>query len=208
MQAEPDGPRVLMRRDGSVAIVSLNRPSAHNAIDDAMLDSLASQLDSLSRTDDVRAVVLTGSGKSFCAGGDLAAMRQRLQAPSGEIAPNGWRRQRRINRVISALRELDRPTIAAVNGAAVGLGCDIALSCDFILASEAAVFAMSYLQRGLVPDGGCFYLLPRRVGLSCAKELIFSGRRIDAKEAVAIGLADRMSEPENYFKMKKIMNII
>ena len=89
MQAEPDGPRVLMRRDGSVAIVSLNRPSAHNAIDDAMLDSLASQLDSLSRTDDVRAVVLTGSGKSFCAGGDLAAMRQRLQAPSGEIGSAG-----------------------------------------------------------------------------------------------------------------------
>jgi enoyl-CoA hydratase/carnithine racemase len=91
---------------------------------------------------------------------------------------------------------MSKPTIAAVNGAAVGLGCDLALCCDFIIASDAAMFAMSFIQRGLVPDGGGLYFLPRRVGLARAKDLIFSGRRVKADEALRMGLADRVCSAE------------
>lgn len=92
---------------------------------------------------------------------------------------------------------MPKPTIAAVNGAAAGLGADTALSCDFVIASETASFAWSYISRGLVPDGGGMYFLPRRVGLSKAKELIFSGRHVAADEALRLGIADRVSSPED-----------
>ena len=132
---------------------------------------------------------------AFCAGGDIAGMQQRLQAPPGQIAFNGWRRQKRTHQGVALLHGLPKPTIAAVNGAASGLGCDLALACDFIIASTAASFAMSFIHRGLVPDGGGMYFLPRRVGLPRAKELIFTGRSVPAEEALAIGLVDRLSPP-------------
>jgi enoyl-CoA hydratase/carnithine racemase len=99
--------------------------------------------------------------------------------------------------MISALHSLEKPTIAAVNGAAAGLGCDLALCCDFIVASHQAFFTMSYVQRGLIPDGGGLYFLPRRVGLPRAKELIFSARRVQAEEALKIGIADRLVPHED-----------
>jgi enoyl-CoA hydratase/carnithine racemase len=94
--------------------------------------------------------------------------------------------------MIGALHSLEKPTLAAVNGAAAGLGMDLALCCDFIVASDQAFFTMSYVQRGLIPDGGGLYFLPRRVGLPRAKDLIFSARRVQAEEALRIGLADRV----------------
>ena len=87
---------------------------------------------------------------------------------------------------------MDKPIIAAVNGAASGLGCDLAFACDFVIAGSSASFAMAYLKRGLIPDGGGLYFLPRRVGIACAKELIFSARTVESDEAKAIGLADRI----------------
>ena len=153
-------------------------------------------LDRLAGDDGVRAVVLTGKDKAFCAGGDIAGMQERLKAPAGEIAFNGWRRQKRTHQGIAAIHGMGKPTIAAVNGPAMGLGCDMALACDFIIASEAAVFSMSFIRRGLVPDGGGMYFLPRRIGLSRAKELIFTGRQVGAEEALAIGLADRVTTSE------------
>jgi enoyl-CoA hydratase/carnithine racemase len=97
--------------------------------------------------------------------------------------------------MITLLDDLDKVTIAAVNGHAVGVGMDLAICCDFVLASEAATFAASYVLRGLVPDGGGMYYLPRRVGLAHAKELIYSGRSVDAPEALTLGLADRLAAP-------------
>jgi enoyl-CoA hydratase/carnithine racemase len=115
-----------------------------------------------------------------------------MGAPAGQLAGSGWIRQRRLHGMIGMLHTLEKPTIAAVNGAAAGLGMDLALCCDFIVASEQAFFTMSYLQRGLIPDGGGLYFLPRRVGLPRAKELIFSARRVMPDEALKIGLADRV----------------
>jgi enoyl-CoA hydratase/carnithine racemase len=187
----PASPVQFEVRDG-IALLTLNRPRVRNAIDDATRDELIAALARIERDASVRALVLTGAGPAFCAGGDLRGMSERLQAPPGQVAFNGWRRMQRVHATVSALHGLSKPTIAAVNGPASGLGCDLALCCDFIIASEAATFAMSYVLRGLIPDGGGMYFLPRRVGLARAKELIFSGRTVAAAEALSIGMIERV----------------
>lgn len=179
--------------DGDVATLTLNRPQARNAIDDDMRAELMAVLDRVARTDSIRALVITGAGKGFCAGGDVKSMQARLAVPPGEVALNGWRRQQRTHHAVSMLHALPKPTIAAVNGAATGLGCDVALCCDFVIASDAARFAMTYVLRGLIPDGGGMYFLPRRVGLARAKELIFSGRTVEPEEALRLGMIDRVT---------------
>lgn len=184
---------VELKIEDTVAIVTLNRPEVRNAINDAMRSEFVAVLESIAKDDTVRAVVLTGQGKAFCAGGDIAGMKERLKAPAGEVGFNGWRRQGQVHNSVGLLHGMPKPVIAAVNGAAAGLGCDMALACDFIVASDAAMFTMSFVKRGLVSDGGGMYFLPRRVGLPKAKELIFTGRNVDAKEALAIGLADRVT---------------
>ena len=182
--------------EDKVAIVTLNRPEVRNAINDALRAELVVLLERVAADEGVRAVVLTGKGKAFCAGGDISGMKERLKAPVGQVAFNGWRRQGQTHKSVALLHGMPKVVIAAVNGAAAGLGCDMALACDFILASEQAVFTMSFVKRGLVSDGGGMYFLPRRVGLPRAKELMFTGRLVDAKEALAIRLADRVTSPD------------
>jgi len=182
--------------EDSVAVVTLNRPEVRNAINDAMRTELVSVLERVAADEGMRAVVLTGKGKGFCAGGDISGMKERLNAPAGQVAYNGWRRQGQVHKSVALLHGMPKPVIAAVNGAAAGLGCDMALACDFIVASEQAAFSMSFVKRGLVSDGGGMYFLPRRVGLPRAKELIFTGRVVDAKEALVIGLADRVTSAD------------
>ena len=198
MAAGRPSPRnVEIEQRGAVAIVAFNRPDVRNAIDDDTRAEFADVLEWVAREESVRAMVLTGRGKAFCAGGDIASMQKRLEAPAGRIAINGWQRQRRTHHAVAALHELAKPTVAAVNGAAAGLGCDMALCCDFIVASrQYASFVMSYVMRGLIPDGGGLYFLPRRVGLQRAKDLIFSARKVDAAEALEIGLADQLADPD------------
>jgi enoyl-CoA hydratase/carnithine racemase len=192
-----DARRVELTIDHGVAVATLNRPAVRNAIDEPTRSELGAILERVAGDDGIRAFVLTGKGPGFCAGGDISAMRQRMGAPPGQLAGAGWLRQRRLHGMIAALHSLEKPTIAAVNGAAAGLGMDLALCCDFIVASNQAFFTMSYVQRGLIPDGGGLYFLPRRVGLPRAKELIFSARRVMADEALTIGLADRVVPADN-----------
>ncbi|WP_431514220.1 enoyl-CoA hydratase/isomerase family protein [Variovorax sp. DAIF25] len=188
---------IQLRTEDGVAILTLDRPEVRNAVDDAMRGELMAALERVNRDDSVRALVLTGAGKAFCAGGDIRAMQQRMQAPAGDIAYNGWARQQRTHHALSALHDLPKPTIAAVNGASTGLGTDLAMACDFVIASEPhASFAWNYVLRGLIPDGGGMYFLPRRVGLARAKALIFTGRTVRANEAIELGIADRLSTPE------------
>ncbi|HEV2631113.1 MAG TPA: enoyl-CoA hydratase-related protein [Pseudolabrys sp.] len=182
--------------EDKIAIVTLNRPEVRNAINDAMRSELVAVLERVAADQSVRALVLTGAGKGFCSGGDIAGMKERLTAPSGQVGFNGWRRQGQVHKSVGLLHGMPKPVIAAVNGAAAGLGCDMALACDFILASEQAAFTMSFVKRGLVSDGGGMYFLPRRVGLPRAKDLIFTGRVVEANEALAIGLADRVTAPD------------
>ncbi|HLR29938.1 MAG TPA: enoyl-CoA hydratase/isomerase family protein [Paenalcaligenes sp.] len=180
----------------NIATLQLNRPDKMNAINDGMRSELITALESIHQDPSIKALILTGSGSSFCAGGDIAGMRERHKAPLGEVGFNGWQRQQKVHHSINLLHTLPKPTIAAVQGAAVGLGADLALACDFVMAAESAYFSWSYAHRGLIPDGGGMYFLPRRVGLAKAKELIFSGRKINSNEAFTLGIADRQAEDE------------
>lgn len=186
---------VLVEVDGPVAVVTLNRPEARNAVDDATRTALRSTVDALAADRSVAVVILTGAGTAFCAGGDVKAMKQRLAAPAGDVAVTGWLRQHGTAALTGGLHRLPQITIAAVNGPASGLGFDLALACDFIVADQSAWFAASFVHRGLVPDGGSMYYLPRRIGLAPAKDLVFSGRRVDATEAAGMGLVDQLAEP-------------
>ena len=187
---------VLLDVQDGIATLTLNRPDKRNAMSDEMRTQFVTALESVAADKAIRALVLTGAGKGFCAGGDIAGMERRMKAPAGEIAFNGWHRQQRVHHTQALLHTMPKPTIAAVNGAASGLGADTALACDFIIASQWASFTWSYINRGIVPDGGGMYFLPRRVGLPRAKELIFSGRKVDVDEAVTLGIADRKASAD------------
>lgn len=179
-----------------IATLTLNRPEKRNAMSDDMRTEFIAALEHVSADKSIRALVLTGNGKGFCAGGDIAGMERRMKAPAGEIAFNGWHRQQRVHHTQTLLHTMPKPTIAAVNGAASGLGADTALACDFIIANEWANFSWSYIHRGIIPDGGGMYFLPRRVGLPKAKELIFTGRKVDVDEALAMGIVDRKTSAQ------------
>lgn len=188
---------IELSSESGIATLALNRPEKRNAISDDMRRELVEALGRVAQDRSIRALVVTGNGKGFCAGGDVSGMQLRMQSPAGEIAFNGWARQQGVHHAVSLLYTMPKPTIAAVNGSSAGLGADMALSCDFVVASEDASFAWTYIHRGLISDGGGMYFLPRRVGLSRAKELIFSGRKVDAREALQLGIADRISTPGN-----------
>lgn len=181
----------------SVATITFNRPDKRNAMSDDMRTEFIHALEHVAGDKAIKALILTGAGKGFCAGGDISGMQKRMNAPVGEVGFNGWHRQQRVHHVQALLHTMPKPVIAAVNGAASGLGADTALACDFVIASEWASFAWSYVLRGIIPDGGGMYFLPRRVGLAKAKELIFTGRQVKVDEAISLGIVDRKSSAEN-----------
>jgi len=187
---------ITLQVQDSIATLTLNRPDKRNAMSDDMRTEFIDALERVAADKAIKALVLTGAGKGFCAGGDIAGMQKRMNAPTGEVGFNGWHRQQRVHHVQALLHTMPKPVIAAVNGAASGLGADTALACDFVIASEWASFTWSYIHRGIIPDGGGMYFLPRRVGLPRAKELIFTGRVVKANEAVALGIVDRKTSAE------------
>ena len=181
---------VKLTRVNNIGLVVIDRENKRNAINDEVREGLIAAIDLAASEPQIRALVITGAGKAFCAGGDIQGMEERLQAPTGTLAMNGWKRQRRNNVLITRLYDLPKPTIAAVNGSAAGLGCDLAMACDFVVGCPDSRFIMSFVLRGLIPDGGGMYFLPRRIGMSRAKDLIYSGRPVDYKEAHEIGMID------------------
>ncbi|MCE8005156.1 enoyl-CoA hydratase/isomerase family protein [Billgrantia ethanolica] len=199
-------PELVIRTvDNGIALLTLNRPDKRNAMSDAMRAELVEHLLSIRGDRAIRALVITGNGKGFCAGGDIAGMKTRMEADPATVGFNGWERQQGVHYAASLLLNLPIPTVAAVNGAAAGLGADLALSCDFVVASEHAHFTWAYIARGLVPDGGGMYFLPRRVGLARAKALIFSGRRVNAEEALRLGIADQLCNADELLSSAQAM---
>ena len=178
---------VLVERIGGVATVRLNRPEKMNALNMALLHELTAAFRTLGSDDSVRAVVLTGNGAAFSAGGDFEAIQALWQASPVESR----RALLEGLEVLKALWSLERPTIALVNGAAVGGGLSLALACDFVLAAEGATLSFPFVRLGIVPDLGALYLVPRLVGVRRAKELLMSGRTFTAREAAEIGLITR-----------------
>lgn len=179
-----------VERDGPVATLTLNRPAQMNALYRQSYFDLVDALAWARDDESVRVVVMTGAGdRAFCAGGD-----KHLDLPvlSG-LGSAGMVTDARIAQsAILAIRELDKPVIARVNGVAVGGGCDIALACDIVIASRTASFGAFWILRGILPAMGGGYFLPRLVGTHRAKELIFTGDRIDAEEAERIGMINRV----------------
>jgi 2-(1,2-epoxy-1,2-dihydrophenyl)acetyl-CoA isomerase len=178
---------LVLDRAGSIATITLNRPEARNALDMVMRRELVAALDEIENDPSVRVVVLTGAGGHFCSGGDVKTMRDKRHT-----AAEGRARVELLNRMVLRLVDFPRPTIAMVDGYAVGAGSNLALCCDLIVASDRAKFGELFWKIGLVPDGGGTWLLPRVVGLARAKELIFTADIIDAAEAGRIGLVNRV----------------
>jgi enoyl-CoA hydratase/carnithine racemase len=177
-------PRVLVEHSDEVALVTLNRPEALNALDTRVLGELESAFRSL----DARAVVLTGAGRAFCTGADL-------KERSG-MDETAWREHHTVlEHTFAAVRGQPAPTIAAVEGYALAGGLELALSCDLVVAAADAQLGLPEVTRGIIPGAGGTQLLSRLVGMGRAKELILTGRRIDAETAERYGLVARVSEP-------------
>ena len=181
---------VKIERDGEVAILTLNRPEALNALDRASLHAIGQAIEGVSKDSCVRALVVTGEGRAFAAGADIAEMRA-LSPIEGEAF------SRLGHETFAALEALTIPTIAAVNGFALGGGCELALACDWIYASEKARFGQPEVSLGLIPGFGGTSRLTRRVGVAWAKELVLGGNPIRAEEALRIGLANRVFSGED-----------
>lgn len=180
-------------KDG-IATLTLNRPDRLNALGGSLRDDLHDAVTRSAADPDVRVMVITGAGKGFCSGGDVKAMGeakagQRERPLIEKIAPGR-------DRTLLAMREAPQPIIAAVNGAAAGAGMNLALGCDIRIASTAARFTQAFVKRGLHPDWGGTYFLPRLVGTAKACEMIFTGDVIDAAEAERLGIVSRVVAPE------------
>ena len=172
-----------------VATITLNRPEKLNAFFDTMREDLLDALRSAENDPDTRVVVITGAGRAFCAGGDVAYMSQLQER--GDLA--AFRALLDAgSEVVLQIASMSKPVIASVNGVAAGAGCNLALACDYRIASDAAKFSESFIRIGLHPDWGGTWLLPRLVGRSRALELCASGRTVEAAEALAIGMVDRV----------------
>ena len=184
---------VLYEQQGGVVTLTLNRPDERNALStQAQWDEIVDACERVQADHSVRCVVLTGAGSAFCAGGNVKDMKQRTGIAAGtpfEIR-EGYRRG--IQRIPLAFQALDVPTIAAVNGPAIGAGCDLATMCDIRIASERAKFAESFVKLGIIPGDGGAWLLQRVVGYAKAAELTFTGDTIDAATALQIGLVSKV----------------
>jgi 2-(1,2-epoxy-1,2-dihydrophenyl)acetyl-CoA isomerase len=188
---------ILFEQRGHVALLTLNRPDTRNALSgEDMFGAFEQLFERMNGDMNIRAAVLTGAGSAFCSGGNVAEMRDRggMFAGSPEQIAQNYRDG--IQRIPRAFQRLQVPIIAAVNGAAIGAGNDLACLCDIRIASANARFAESFVKVGIVPgDGGC-WLLPRVVGASRAAELALTGDTIDAAEALRIGLVSRVVSAE------------
>ena len=176
--------RVLSERRGETVLVTLNAPERRNAIDQEMVDGLHAVLDELQHDESLAAIVLTGAGdKAFAAGADIAQLRERAANDA----------MKAINSAIfNRIEEFPVPVIAAVRGYALGGGCELAIACDLRVIGESAKMGQPEVKLGIIPAAGGTYRLPRLIGLGRARELVYTGRMVDADEALRIGLANRV----------------
>lgn len=178
---------LLLDVTDGLATLTLNRPDALNALNLQIKGELTEVIRRLRDDTEVRAVLLTGAGRAFCAGGDIKEMDPERTAPVARS-----RMLKILNDILLPLTKLDKPVVAAVNGHAHGAGLSLAMACDVIYAADSAVLSFAFARLGLVPDTGAFFLLPRRVGVARAKELVFTARRFSAAEAKEYGIVSEV----------------
>lgn len=183
---------VIFEQAAGIAKMTLNRPEALNAMDSKMADELIEIVEKVRKDDSIKVFIITGTGRGFCTGRDLKE--------DPEIPPSLKNRLylRYCQDIVNGIMNMEKPVIAAVNGVAAGAGCNIALCCDIVIASEAAAFSEIFVRVGLVPDLAGMFLLPRLVGLRKAKELVFSGKMVSAKEAEQMGLINLAVPPDKF----------
>jgi enoyl-CoA hydratase/carnithine racemase len=182
---------LLVEKQGGVTILTLNRPDRMNAISGPMLSAFSEQLLEANRDPEVRVVVITGAGRAFCAGLDL-----KEQASGGNLG--GGFDLREAPPVV--LHQMDKPTIAAINGGAAGYGMDLAIGCDIRLASDAAKLSAAFTKRGVIPESGGTWLMPRLLGWAKASEIFFTGRTLSAEECLQLGLVTKVVPGELLMK--------
>jgi 2-(1,2-epoxy-1,2-dihydrophenyl)acetyl-CoA isomerase len=181
---------VTLQRRGAVATIELDRPDAMNAWNRELGEELRRVVERTGADEDVRAVLITGAGRAFSAGADL-------KDPGFSTTPDGHADVQealteRYHPIITGIREMPKPVIAAVNGPAAGIGCSLALACDLVIAAEPAYFLLAFVNIGLVPDGGSSLLIPARVGFTRAAEMALLGERVPAPKALEWGLINRV----------------
>ncbi|HKZ70403.1 MAG TPA: enoyl-CoA hydratase-related protein [Anaerolineales bacterium] len=183
----PDYKTLLYSLENGVAEITLNRPDSLNAFNDELAAELQDALKNVERDSTARALILTGAGKGFCAGQDVSAIRERA-------GDHSFREHllKTFHPIVGKLSALEKPVIAAINGAAVGAGFGLALACDIRYAAENAKFRMAFIGLGLAPDSGTSYFLPRLVGLGRALEMAYTNELIDAKAALSLGLVNKI----------------
>lgn len=187
-----DWKTVILQVQDGVATITLNRPAQFNALDTQMGEECGAALEHCRENGAVRAVVLTGAGKAFCSGGDLKMFREQ----GGNDPAEPFRRLvKHLNRLIIAIRRLEKPVVASINGAVGGAGISIAAACDLRIASAGAKFRQAYTSAGLTPDGGWTLLVPLITGLGRASELLFLDPVFDSQKALEMGLVNRVVEP-------------
>lgn len=195
--SKPMNDFVLYQKDGAVVTLTLNRPEERNALStQAQWDELVDCCAAVRADESVKVVILTGAGTAFSAGGNVKDMRDKKGIAAGTPYQIAQGYAGGIQRIPLALHQLDVPTIAAVNGAAIGAGCDLACMCDIRIASDKAKFAESFVKLGIIPGDGGAWLLQRAIGYQRAAELSFTGDTIDAQAALAMGLVMRVVAPE------------
>lgn len=179
---------VLLTVEQGIATITLNRPEAMNAYNQELVDGLTQSLQAVKNDGSVKAVVITGNGKAFTAGGDLG----HLLSLTDPISARGFIAS--VGQVVTIIMSMEKPVIAMVNGVAAGAGFNMALACDIIFCAKSARFAQSFSKVGLVPDCGGLYLLPRVVGMHKAKELMFTADLIDAETALSLKIVNKVVE--------------
>lgn len=185
---------LLYDKTDNVATITLNRPDKSNAFDETMVDELIDALKNVERDADVRAIVITGAGKNFCAGQDLSSLMDRYQSAGGVKFAEHLRRT--FNVIVARLRTIEKPFIAAINGAAAGAGLGLACACDLRHASTSAKFRMAFIGIALAPDSGTAFLLPRLIGWGRATEMALTNELIDADKAMQYGLVNRVFQAD------------
>ncbi len=188
---------ILFKKENGKATITLNRPRALNALNGEIIDELLSAVKDAAEDPEVKVLILTGAGRAFCLGADVSEFNRAKELSAQETPLLLLKKSQEIIRLLAGM---PKPTIAALNGFATGLGLDLALACDLRIAAERAKLAEAFISMGLIPDGGGTFFLPRLVGLAKAAEMIFTGDPLSSSEAERLGLINRVVPNEGLAK--------
>jgi len=184
--------KIILKKEKKIAIITINRPDVKNALDMETYDEFANALEEVKADSEIRVIVISGAGDSFCTGIDL-----KFAGTLKNMSPRELTALIKRLQAIFRFEDIEKPVVSAVNGYAMGNGCDIAVASDFVIAADDALLGMAYTNLGLIPDLGGTFRLPRLVGLSKARELILTGENINAEEALRIGMLNKVVPVES-----------